>query len=153
TNEIDDIFSKPKASIPQNRTDKTGAKGPSPTGPVNGKSTRSITSSNPKKPSTASSTSSNTTKAVEVVVANQMIQQDANVAKELQRKHGEPNKKRKVKGQNKDDHPDDDGFFDSRGTKSKRLTEDGLPLFTVQDLRIGEGGDTPDCPFDCQCCF
>ncbi|KAI8366837.1 uncharacterized protein BYT42DRAFT_588046 [Radiomyces spectabilis] len=47
----------------------------------------------------------------------------------------------------------DDGFADSRGKKSKRMTEDGYPIFDVKELRIGEGGDTPDCPFDCQCCF
>ncbi|KAJ1982635.1 hypothetical protein H4R34_001632 [Dimargaris verticillata] len=47
----------------------------------------------------------------------------------------------------------DDGFFDSRGSGKKRFTEDGFPLYTVEDLQIGLGGDTPDCPFDCQCCF
>ncbi|KAG0166760.1 hypothetical protein DFQ28_006919 [Apophysomyces sp. BC1034] len=48
---------------------------------------------------------------------------------------------------------EDDDFADSRGKKAKRLTDDGYPLYDVKDLRIGEGGDTPDCPFDCQCCF
>ncbi|KAI8082747.1 uncharacterized protein BX664DRAFT_338974 [Halteromyces radiatus] len=48
---------------------------------------------------------------------------------------------------------DDDAFGDSRGKKAKRMTDDGYPLFDVKDLRIGEGKDTPDCPFDCQCCF
>ncbi|KAJ1971682.1 hypothetical protein H4R35_005119 [Dimargaris xerosporica] len=47
----------------------------------------------------------------------------------------------------------DDGFFDSRGSGKKRFTEDGYPLYTVEDLQIGLGGDTPDCPFGCQCCF
>ncbi|ORX62465.1 hypothetical protein DM01DRAFT_1331884 [Hesseltinella vesiculosa] len=47
----------------------------------------------------------------------------------------------------------DDTFADSRGKKAKRLTDDGYPLYDVKDLRIGEGEDTPDCPFDCQCCF
>ncbi|ORX76971.1 DUF1764-domain-containing protein [Anaeromyces robustus] len=49
---------------------------------------------------------------------------------------------------------DDDGFGDSRGLHSERRTEDGLRIFTMEDLRIGEGeGDTPLCPFDCNCCF
>ncbi|KAJ1926565.1 hypothetical protein IWQ60_003681 [Tieghemiomyces parasiticus] len=49
--------------------------------------------------------------------------------------------------------PDDDGFFDTRGRRSKRQTEDGLPLFSLDDLKIGQGQDTPDCPFDCECCY
>ncbi|CAM0141031.1 unnamed protein product [Umbelopsis sp. WA50703] len=48
---------------------------------------------------------------------------------------------------------DDDGFSDSRGKKSKRMTDDGYPLYDVKDLNIGLGGDTPDCPFDCTCCY
>ncbi|KAI9300681.1 hypothetical protein BJ944DRAFT_234608 [Cunninghamella echinulata] len=47
----------------------------------------------------------------------------------------------------------DDDFADSRGKKAKRTTDDGYPLYDVKDLRIGEGKDTPECPFDCQCCF
>jgi hypothetical protein len=46
----------------------------------------------------------------------------------------------------------DDGFGDSRG-KSSKYTEDGLRIYSVQDLNIGLGGDTPQCPFDCDCCF
>ncbi|KAJ1642469.1 hypothetical protein J3B02_001223 [Coemansia erecta] len=47
----------------------------------------------------------------------------------------------------------DDNFGDSRGQKSK-YTEDGLRVFYMDDLRIGEGeGDTEQCPFDCNCCF
>jgi hypothetical protein len=50
---------------------------------------------------------------------------------------------------------DDDDFFDSRGKKrkSRALTEDGLPIFTPKELKIGLGGDTDLCPFDCNCCF
>ncbi|KAK4517397.1 uncharacterized protein ATC70_000732 [Mucor velutinosus] len=48
----------------------------------------------------------------------------------------------------------DDAFGDSRGIKkTNRTTEDGYPLYDVKDLNIGGGLDTPDCPFDCQCCF
>ncbi|KAJ1718163.1 hypothetical protein LPJ61_006792 [Coemansia biformis] len=47
----------------------------------------------------------------------------------------------------------DDGFADSRGKQTK-YTEDGMRVFYMDDLHIGEGnGDTPECPFDCQCCF
>lgn len=50
---------------------------------------------------------------------------------------------------------DDDGVGDTRGLKKKirPLTDDGLPIFTWQEMGIGRGGDTPDCPFDCDCCF
>ncbi|KAI8854983.1 hypothetical protein BC829DRAFT_378944 [Chytridium lagenaria] len=48
----------------------------------------------------------------------------------------------------------DDGFADSRGLKITKRTDDGLPVFDVKDLKIGDGnGDTPSCPFDCWCCY
>ncbi|GAA6050664.1 hypothetical protein JCM3770_000880 [Rhodotorula araucariae] len=46
---------------------------------------------------------------------------------------------------------EDERFMDSRGTRKK--TEDGLPIYSFDELRIGMGGDTPECPFDCTCCF
>ncbi|GAA5873958.1 hypothetical protein JCM16303_002642 [Sporobolomyces ruberrimus] len=42
-------------------------------------------------------------------------------------------------------------FRDSRGTRKK--TEDGLPIYDTSELKIGLGGDTELCPFDCECCF
>jgi hypothetical protein len=49
---------------------------------------------------------------------------------------------------------EDDSFFDSRGKlKATRFTDDGFPIFTAEQLNIGKGGDTPDCPFDCKCCY
>lgn len=49
---------------------------------------------------------------------------------------------------------DDDGFFDSRGTNSKRKkTEEGFNIYHEDELRIGLGGDTENCPFDCTCCY
>lgn len=50
--------------------------------------------------------------------------------------------------------PDSD-FFDSRGLKRKTraLTEDGFPIFTPNELKIGMGGGTDLCPFDCNCCY
>ncbi len=33
-------------------------------------------------------------------------------------------------------------------------SELGMNIYSVSDLKIGAGaGDTPLCPFDCQCCF
>jgi hypothetical protein len=49
---------------------------------------------------------------------------------------------------------DDDLFNDPRGTKSKRrYTEDGLPIYSIEELVSQEGGDTELCPFDCKCCY
>ncbi|KAJ2481664.1 hypothetical protein IWW56_001574 [Coemansia sp. RSA 2131] len=49
--------------------------------------------------------------------------------------------------------PKDDDFADSRG-KNTKYTDDGLRVFFLDDLRIGEGeGDTEQCPFDCDCCY
>eukprot|EP00299_Pterocystis_sp_00344_P006190 c17976_g1_i1.p1 GENE.c17976_g1_i1~~c17976_g1_i1.p1 ORF type:complete len:104 (+),score=22.12 c17976_g1_i1:36-347(+) len=59
----------------------------------------------------------------------------------------------KASKQKLDDH-NQDGFFDSRGDGGKRKrTEEGYPIYTEEELRIGQGGDTPLCPFDCDCCF
>lgn len=32
-------------------------------------------------------------------------------------------------------------------------TESGLPVYKAHLLKVGEGGGTPLCPFDCDCCF
>ncbi|GBE78318.1 hypothetical protein SCP_0112030 [Sparassis crispa] len=48
----------------------------------------------------------------------------------------------------------EDRFKDSRGTGSRRTTEEGFAIYKESDLGITEqGGNTPLCPFDCQCCF
>lgn len=32
--------------------------------------------------------------------------------------------------------------------------ETGMPIYSIEALKIGKGkGDTPLCPFDCECCF
>lgn len=66
----------------------------------------------------------------------------------------------KIKEKEKEKRPkkvskNDLEFTDTRGLKSKArpLTADGLPIYTAEEMGIGTGGDTPDCPFDCQCCF
>ncbi|KAJ3414312.1 hypothetical protein HDV05_006761 [Chytridiales sp. JEL 0842] len=35
--------------------------------------------------------------------------------------------------------PDDDGFANSRGSTSKKTTEDGLPVYYMEDLKVGQG--------------
>ncbi|KAI9348028.1 hypothetical protein BDR26DRAFT_1004538 [Obelidium mucronatum] len=53
------------------------------------------------------------------------------------------------------DGDEDDGFANSRGSNSStKTTDDGLRVFYNTDLQIGAGnGDTPDCPFNCWCCY
>ena len=61
---------------------------------------------------------------------------------------------------------DNDDFADIRGIKKRiilsstvwltrvgKRTSDGLTLYQEDELRIGQGGDTPLCPFDCDCCM
>ncbi|KAH8835199.1 DUF1764-domain-containing protein, partial [Flagelloscypha sp. PMI_526] len=56
-----------------------------------------------------------------------------------------PEKKTKLA---KNDTP----FADSRGTSSRRTTEEGWSIYKEADLGIDpEQGDTPLCPFDCDC--
>lgn len=33
------------------------------------------------------------------------------------------------------------------------FTEEGYRVYTPEELNIGKGRDTADCPFDCKCCF
>eukprot|EP00904_Undaria_pinnatifida_P003143 jgi/Undpi1/1282/HiC_scaffold_11.g04674.m1 len=37
--------------------------------------------------------------------------------------------------------------------KPVRFDDEGLPIYTWESLRIGQGGGTELCPFDCDCCF
>ena len=30
---------------------------------------------------------------------------------------------------------------------------DGLKIYSINELNIGKGGGTEDCPFDCKCCY
>ncbi|KAI0735289.1 hypothetical protein C8Q76DRAFT_711736 [Earliella scabrosa] len=54
----------------------------------------------------------------------------------------------------KKDREEEQRFKDSRGTGPRRKTEEGFAIYKEDELGIStEGGDTPLCPFDCQCCF
>lgn len=33
------------------------------------------------------------------------------------------------------------------------MTEDGWKIYSLDELGVGKGGDTKDCPFDCNCCY
>ena len=36
---------------------------------------------------------------------------------------------------------------------NRKYTEEGFKIYSTEELKIGQGGDTADCPFDCECCF
>ncbi|KAJ9456118.1 hypothetical protein DIPPA_18279 [Diplonema papillatum] len=49
-----------------------------------------------------------------------------------------------------------DGFMDLRGDGSgakARTTADGFRVVAADELNMDDGGFTPECPFDCTCCF
>lgn len=47
-----------------------------------------------------------------------------------------------------------DNFIVSPEAPLERIdTESGLPVYKAHLLRVGEGGGTSLCPFDCDCCF
>jgi hypothetical protein len=49
---------------------------------------------------------------------------------------------------------DEDRFKDSRGSGPRRKTDDGFNIYKEDELGISNtGGDTPLCPFDCECCM
>ena len=45
------------------------------------------------------------------------------------------------------------GLTPLQNNNSLDLTEEGWKVYTPEELNIGLGGDTPECPFDCNCCF
>lgn len=48
---------------------------------------------------------------------------------------------------------DEENWADSRGKMPRKKTDDGFNIYSQDELRIGLGGDTADCPFDCKCCY
>jgi len=65
--------------------------------------------------------------------------------------------KKKAKKEDKPIAPppkDDSDWFNSRSSMPTAVRyENGLPVYTMKQLKIGQGGGTPLCPFDCDCCF
>jgi len=63
-----------------------------------------------------------------------------------------PDKNSKPKKSKKSREPTD--FEDSRGSGDRPKTEEGWAVYKEAELGLNdEGGDTPLCPFDCNCCF
>lgn len=46
------------------------------------------------------------------------------------------------------------GNGQSKAKTSRRVTEEGWPVYTLEEIGLSNtGGDTKDCPFDCNCCY
>lgn len=68
-----------------------------------------------------------------------------------------------VEGQNGDDSSRTYGVIQSRYRPSQIINPEapleridpatGLPVYKAHILKVGEGGGTPLCPFECACCF
>lgn len=61
-------------------------------------------------------------------------------------------KKKKEKKKSKGDTA---GGFANTPAQPRKRTEDGLTIYTEEELDINnaDAGNTPLCPFDCSCCF
>ena len=48
----------------------------------------------------------------------------------------------------------DDLFGEAAAGGKRKRTEEGYPIYSEEELGLArKGGDTPACPFDCDCCF
>ena len=73
-------------------------------------------------------------------------------------KSGEVTKKTdktKKKKKNLKRNQSDNGKFVDLPSRPRKKTEDGLTVYTEEELGISnaDAGNTPLCPFDCSCCF
>ncbi|ADM11181.1 uncharacterized protein Eint_030370 [Encephalitozoon intestinalis ATCC 50506] len=57
----------------------------------------------------------------------------------------------KLKERKEDSESDEEKYF-SVGKNGRRYHE-GLPIYTPEELHLGNGGDTEDCPIYCDCCM
>ncbi|QRV72447.1 hypothetical protein RhiJN_00461 [Ceratobasidium sp. AG-Ba] len=78
---------------------------------------------------------------------------DTSVLSESKQKKSKGDKRFKT-ALTRTENSDDEKFKDSRGTGPRKRTEEGYAIYKEDELNIGlDGGDTPLCPFDCDCCF
>jgi len=45
------------------------------------------------------------------------------------------------------------GFTRGSGSGGRRQTEEGFNVYSPEELKLGGGGGTRLCPWDCNCCF
>merc|ERR1712032_1342933 len=45
------------------------------------------------------------------------------------------------------------GIYNAEGWTGRHTPNDSMRIFKAHLIKVGAGGGTPLCPFDCQCCF
>ncbi|KAF5831301.1 hypothetical protein DUNSADRAFT_13330 [Dunaliella salina] len=76
-----------------------------------------------------------------------VARKDEGTSKTGEDKGKEASKRPKVEG-SKDD------LFGADAKQARKRTEEGYAIYTEEELGMHrKGGNTPDCPFDCACCF
>lgn len=81
---------------------------------------------------------------------------EARLAKKRQHESNrKENKQKRAERKEKKNEAASNDWFNSRSSKSDKrsLTDDGLTVYTEEELKLGQGGDTSLCPFDCECCY
>ncbi|KAI3622193.1 hypothetical protein WG66_015466 [Moniliophthora roreri] len=138
SSEIDDIFaSKGKAKAV-----------PPPSTSFGASSSKSKSEKKRKRKHEASTTPASST-------AETIVDPSAQFSNAKRQKIDKKTKESKSKSDKLDAvREDEEKFKDSRGTGPRRKTEEGWSIYKEDELGINDqGGDTPLCPFDCQCCF
>ncbi|ESK98341.1 hypothetical protein Moror_91 [Moniliophthora roreri MCA 2997] len=137
SSEIDDIFaSKGKAKAV-----------PPPSTSFGASSSKSKSEKKRKRKHEASTTPASST-------AETIVDPSAQFSNAKRQKIDKKTKESKSKSDKLDAvREDEEKFKDSRGTGPRRKTEEGWSIYKEDELGINDqGGDTPLCPFDCQCC-
>jgi len=166
--EIDDIFSgKSKPTMYSNETTSKKRKAPEEGQPSSSKTTldaskkKKDAAQNPPNekaegsPITSTQKESKKARVVETVLdtSSKLTGKLVNVdgTNEEAKAKRSKNKTKSLVNNDKDDLK---RFQDSRGSGPRLRTEEGFLIYKEEELGItSSGGDTPLCPFDCECCF
>ncbi|KAG8964694.1 hypothetical protein FRC03_001461 [Tulasnella sp. 419] len=162
--EIDDIFSsKGNTNVPDISTntsvasDKKSKKSKAKKqrdGPIQ-KNVEAIAPVKPSSEKAKDSPLKSTKRAAPETIVDPSLQLNAGPATKRQKKSSKGQEEQRAKETKNKDEEDIDRFKDSRGTGPRRRTEEGYLIYKEDELGIDpeKGGDTPLCPFDCNCCF
>mmetsp|Transcript_2032 Transcript_2032/g.2732 ORF Transcript_2032/g.2732 Transcript_2032/m.2732 type:complete len:144 (+) Transcript_2032:99-530(+) len=143
------MLKKSPKVLKQGRCEETNAKGRRKDYKEVNNTIEDIFSSLPKKTSTKSET------------GEQKLNKQNQKRSKKRKQPNEATNEKRVQRCNKDG-PHKDGNSLKEGNcyvqgrddaKPVRYDDDGLPIYTAESLKIGKGGGTSLCPFDCNCCF
>lgn len=86
-------------------------------------------------------------------VSNKMLAQPAMASNSASGKQTKHHSSVAFTGNGKRIQGSKDDLFAEEPQKQRKYDAEGLPIFSEEELNIGKGKDTADCPFDCNCCF